>query len=269
MDAEIRWCLTGTPIQNGLEDLGSLMAFLRLPLLEDFSTFREHIINPTTSQRSSGFANLRTLLRSICLRRTRELLGGPEPETEERGLDFRSTEAQSYKDIGQRCKQRIDLAINDNDIEDARNGMLDALYKLRVLCDIGTFAMTQVSHNHAIFEDRMGETVSNSRRKRRRKENALILPEAEDSDEDQRIATKIEELASDVRQHVHSAKSLVFSFWQNTLDVVEVLFRKNGFRFCRIDGSMSASERRTSLNKFKTDSSMIALLITLGTGAEG
>lgn len=271
MDAEIRWCLTGTPIQNGLEDLGALIAFLRMPLLEDPATFRDHIINPTKTQRSSGFANLCTLLRSICLRRTRELLGVPEPETEERGLEFCPTEAQNYKNVSQRCKQRIDVAINNNDIDDARNGMLDTLYKLRVLCNIGTFAMVHASNSdqYAFPEDGIGEMMSNSSRKRKRGENKLTLPEAENSDESQKVATKIQALASDVRQHVGSSKSLVFSFWQNTLDVVEVLFRGDQLKFCRLDGSMSLSERRTALNKFKSDPSIVALLITLGTGAEG
>jgi SNF2 family DNA or RNA helicase len=79
LSAQHRWCLTGTPIQNSLEDLGALVSFLKVPILEKPPTFRKFIMNPVSSRSRGRFQNLQKLLQTICIRRTRELLNLPEP----------------------------------------------------------------------------------------------------------------------------------------------------------------------------------------------
>lgn len=43
LKAKYRWCLTGTPIQNNVEELFSLFQFLRAKPLDDWATFKERI----------------------------------------------------------------------------------------------------------------------------------------------------------------------------------------------------------------------------------
>src|SRR4051794_3165764 len=88
LSAQLRWCLTGTPIQNCLEDLGSLVRFLRISPLDKVATFRKHIIHPLKSGEPDCLRNLRLLLDCVCLRRTKDLLGLPESLDEIRMLEL-------------------------------------------------------------------------------------------------------------------------------------------------------------------------------------
>lgn len=78
--AERRWCLTGTPIQNGIEDIYALARFLRLEPFDHFEWFNRTIVRPFKSRDVSGFERLQVLLRTWCLRRTKDM-AITDPET--------------------------------------------------------------------------------------------------------------------------------------------------------------------------------------------
>lgn len=50
LNAASRWCLTGTPLQNNVLELFSLMHFLRAAPFDDLSHFREKIDDPLKSK---------------------------------------------------------------------------------------------------------------------------------------------------------------------------------------------------------------------------
>ncbi|KAF2088966.1 hypothetical protein K490DRAFT_72630 [Saccharata proteae CBS 121410] len=60
--SHIRWCLSGTPIQNTLTDLGALVRFLKVPILHEPATFRRFIACPLRLHGKDRFSNLRLLL---------------------------------------------------------------------------------------------------------------------------------------------------------------------------------------------------------------
>ena len=75
LEAQFRWCLTGTPYQNTVDDVYSLVRFLRIPPFKDRSYWKERISSPAASGRMSlALSRLRTLLRAIMIRRTKDIL---------------------------------------------------------------------------------------------------------------------------------------------------------------------------------------------------
>lgn len=132
-----RWCLSGTPIQNSLEDLGALVAFLKVPILENAPIFRKYIINQSSSNSRDCFLSLRMLLGTICLRRTRVLLNLPEPIPQIRKLSLTPSEQAEYDDIVFECRKAIDMAVSGHRKSRLNSTMLESILKLRLFCNNG------------------------------------------------------------------------------------------------------------------------------------
>ncbi|KAH8887853.1 hypothetical protein GQ53DRAFT_784087 [Thozetella sp. PMI_491] len=69
--ASYRWCLTGTPIQNRLDDYGALLTFVRVPpfLLEE--EFEKYLKKPIAENKKDGLQLLKEVVAATCLRRTK------------------------------------------------------------------------------------------------------------------------------------------------------------------------------------------------------
>ncbi|KAI9357309.1 SNF2 family N-terminal domain-containing protein [Zopfochytrium polystomum] len=76
VDAVYRLCLTGTPIQNSVEELQSLFEFLQLRPYNDLSTFKMQIGRPLQSGQKIGMDRLRLVLKAVMLRRTKASVFG-------------------------------------------------------------------------------------------------------------------------------------------------------------------------------------------------
>lgn len=73
LEAQRRWCLTGTPVQNRLSDLVSLARFLRYHPFSDASMARDLIIRPLQLGDRIGLDNLRLMMQNFSLRRVKDL----------------------------------------------------------------------------------------------------------------------------------------------------------------------------------------------------
>jgi SNF2 family DNA or RNA helicase len=73
--SEYRWCLTGTPMQNNLDELQSLVHFLRIPPYDELSEWRANIDGPMKCGKGHiAIRRLHTLLRCFMKRRTKDIL---------------------------------------------------------------------------------------------------------------------------------------------------------------------------------------------------
>jgi SNF2 family DNA or RNA helicase len=75
LNAEYRWCLTGTPMQNNLDELQSLIHFLRIKPYDDLNQWREWIIRPMNNGRGDlAIRRLQVYLKAFMKRRTKDVL---------------------------------------------------------------------------------------------------------------------------------------------------------------------------------------------------
>lgn len=75
LESEFRWCLTGTPMQNNLDELQSLVHFLRIQPYDSFQRWRDEIEKPLrTGKGHVAIDRLHALLRSFMKRRTKAIL---------------------------------------------------------------------------------------------------------------------------------------------------------------------------------------------------
>lgn len=155
LQAHIRWCLTGTPIQNSLDDIGSLIKFLRIPSVDDASQFRAHITNkvqPSKRNPAPDFENLRILLGAVCLRRNNTILPLHQPKEYTYELDFSSNERRDYSGILYAFKEAIKAAVNENKSAKAHQTVLDGLLRLRMFCNNGKLRGTSIEEVGSLLQ---------------------------------------------------------------------------------------------------------------------
>jgi SNF2 family DNA or RNA helicase len=73
--SEYRWCLTGTPMQNNLDELQSLIKFLRIKPYDDLKQWKDQIDRPMKNGRGDvAIKRLQLYLKIFMKRRTKEIL---------------------------------------------------------------------------------------------------------------------------------------------------------------------------------------------------
>eukprot|EP00927_Polykrikos_kofoidii_P040089 TRINITY_DN34327_c0_g2_i1.p1 TRINITY_DN34327_c0_g2~~TRINITY_DN34327_c0_g2_i1.p1 ORF type:complete len:1077 (+),score=209.48 TRINITY_DN34327_c0_g2_i1:61-3291(+) len=147
ISAERRWCLTGTPIQNTVEDIFSLSRFLRLEPFDQLQWFNRTIVRPLKSGDAVGFERLQVLLRTWCLRRTkdmqildpisgspRSLLSLPPKRLEVVSVPLDSETRVLYDKLLGCASKRVRELEKDGELGKNYTQVLSLLTRLRQLC---------------------------------------------------------------------------------------------------------------------------------------
>ncbi|CAN1149762.1 Helicase-like transcription factor CHR28 [Linum perenne] len=77
--AKRRWCLSGTPLQNAIDDLYSYFRFLRYEPYTVYNNFCNGLKGPIQRNPVKGYRKLQAVLKTIMLRRTKGTLLDGEP----------------------------------------------------------------------------------------------------------------------------------------------------------------------------------------------
>ncbi|KAF9242263.1 SNF2 family N-terminal domain-containing protein [Melanogaster broomeanus] len=141
LEGKFRWCLTGTPMQNTVEELYSLIKFLRIRPLNDWQTFNEQIAKPAKSGRPGrALKRLQVVLKAVMLRRTKTQVinGKPLLELPERILElvecsFNDTEKEFYRRLETRMTSEVDKLVRAENVNYTH--VLVLLLRLRQACN--------------------------------------------------------------------------------------------------------------------------------------
>lgn len=136
LNAERRWCLTGTPIQNSLKDLFALTKFLRLSPFDEDSVIRKHILQPLLDMDRRGLDNLTLLIRSFSLRRTKELCNLVSKHERVVDIDFSESERQQYNTIRNEGRQKL-MEVAKSQVGGSGQVVFQTIGRLREFCSYG------------------------------------------------------------------------------------------------------------------------------------
>ena len=155
LKAEYRWCLTGTPMQNNLDELQSLIRFLRIKPYNDLSIWKDQITRPMSQGRGGvAMKRLQFYLKAFMKRRTKDVLkqegalnpgGKPSKEGHSNGfkitarrvesvlVDFSPEERRFYDRLEQRTDKSLKQMMGGEKMNYA--SALVLLLRLRQACN--------------------------------------------------------------------------------------------------------------------------------------
>ncbi|KAJ3151428.1 hypothetical protein HDU86_006128 [Geranomyces michiganensis] len=113
--ARRRFCLSGTPIQNNIDELYSLLKFLQFAPFQEYSVFKSQIAEPLSRGRTKqAMERLRAILQAIMLRRTKltmidgkPLLVLPAREVELVTINFGLVEKTYYMELETKMRSKV------------------------------------------------------------------------------------------------------------------------------------------------------------------
>lgn len=229
LEANARFILTGTPLENSLRDLWSLFDFLLPGYLGSRKDFQERYEKPLLEgEHGPLWDRLNRRVRPWMLRRKKSDLLPELPDKIEQVVEVELTPAQKsvYTQLQIAARAEVDAMKESGGA--ARMRVLTALLRLRqACCDLRLLG---------------GESTGSSA-----KLDALLELVGEAVDGGHRV--------------------LVFSQFTAMLDLIAPALDEAGFSWCRLDGS--TKDRAAVVEKFQSDPAIPVFLISLKAGGTG
>ncbi|KAL4963090.1 DEAD/DEAH box helicase [Aspergillus stella-maris] len=145
LNAIYRWCMSGTPMMNNVEELHSLLQFLRIRPYANLEAFQKDFGRPlksgSKSQQEKAMTQLRVLLKAVLLRRTKEskidgepILNLPRRTTEKVHATFSEDELELYKALETKTQLQFNRYLETGTVGRNYSNILVLLLRLRQAC---------------------------------------------------------------------------------------------------------------------------------------
>ena len=238
LPASFRLALTGTPVENRLEELWSLMHFTNRGLLGGRSDFAERYARPIAEGRPGAAAALRQRVRPFLLRRLKQDVAPELPPRTDAVLrvELGDSERAVYDAVRAATRKDVLALLGGDDAEGKHRGRgsgmmmaaLEALLRLR-----------QAACHPALVPGQSGPTSS-------------------------KLEALLEALSTAVAE---DHKALVFSQWTSLLDLIEPALARAELPFVRLDGS--TRDRADVVSRFQDPAGPPVMLVSLKAGGSG
>jgi SNF2 family DNA or RNA helicase len=228
--ANHRFVLTGTPVENSVRDLWSIMNFALPGYLGDRDEFRERYELPISRGSPPERERLAKRLRPVMLRRLKREVARDLPEKIEQiaFCDLTAEQRELYAKLQREGRQKVETLASEKKSGAARVAMLTVLLRLRQAC--GDLRL-------------LGETPEN----RSGKLDLLM------------------ELIEEAMDGGH--RMLVFSQFVTMLRLIEEELKNEEINYCYLDGE--TKDRARVVDQFQSGSEIPVFLISLKAGGTG
>ena len=229
--AEYRLALTGTPLENSVEELWSIFDFLMPGFLGHHAAFQKHFGKPIMERgNAAALAHLKSKTSCFMLRRTKGEVLKELPAKIEQSMRVELADDQNvlYQEVLARTRAELFAEVEKRGWKRAQIHILAALMKLRQIC------------NHP----------------------SLVEPKGEYS------SGKLEACMDIVREiKAEGRKVLIFSQFTSMLDIIANSLRSEHIPFSMLTGK--TRDRQTLVDAFNADPSKAVFLISLKAGGTG
>lgn len=246
---DFKLCLTGTPIQNNLQELWSLLNFLDPQHFPSFEMFETKYGNPT------GVVDLPNVLKPIMLRRMKGDVEKSITPLEEIIIECHMTPHQRayYRSIYTKNKEFLQRGAHKHNSSNLQNISME----LRKVC------------NHPYLINGAEEQIVIERRDiYKPDQEALPVFHMESLIKSSAKMILLDKLLAKLKADKH--RVLIFSQMTRLLDIVSDYLVYKGYRFQRIDGNIRGDERQKAIDSFNSpDSQDFVFLLCTKAGGMG
>ena len=157
LQTERRWCLSGTPVQNSLDDLFTLTEFLQFYPVDNRQNARRWVLEPLGTKEDYAIENFRRLIMTVALRRSRNSEMKQTRSDSEIVVTLSHPERQQYDSILTKAR---DWIASTNKITPTHT-LLSCIHQLRQICSHGLYGGASTSEPAAAGGPLPSNTVCN------------------------------------------------------------------------------------------------------------